>query len=126
MRHLSFFALATVLLVSLAGCTSASLAEAYGEPSVTDWSYFRAPAERVVDATREVLDRRNVTVEGISDQDDGSTVLFLSSPMPGADVTQIRIQPYSSPDDDFEARVQLYPLGQRLPVQLEQRIARQM
>lgn len=114
-------ALALSLVVALAGCTNATIEEAYGRPDPFEWTYFDGAASDVVDALQEAFNQSGVRVESIRDEA-GGVVLTLASRMGSADYTQILVQ--RTDVEDFTARAQIYPTGAPLPRWLEMEISR--
>ncbi len=112
--------LLAVALIGLAGCTNASLAEAYGRPDPFEWTYFRGSSSDVVMALRVSLSQASIAVESVRDNEDG-TVLTVSSRFDQSQSDQILVQ--STAVEGFRSRAQLYPGRDPLPRWLETEVA---
>ena len=116
---LALLALAAPLL---AGC--ATFDEVEGVPDALSYSYFQGSPAQVVDATRRVLSLEGYTLESINEQGGGVTLIRVTTRPPGADFSEIRIEPTAV--RDFRARAQTSPRGRRLPIELERRITAEL
>lgn len=106
-------------LVMLAGCSAggATYDEAYGRPDATRWTYFEAPADRIVAGIEAFYDGSEIVLER-TEQEEGGVVLSLASRRGGARVEQILVQ--RTTVDGFASRAQLFPRRRPLPRDMEQ------
>lgn len=108
------------LVVALAGCSGASIEEAYGRPDPYDWTYFHGEAGDVVVALEETFALSGVRVESIQREADG-LVLTMSSRLGSANFVQVRVQ--ETDVEDYTSRAQIYPTQAPLPRWLEMEVS---
>lgn len=108
--------LALGLVVALAGCSGASIEEAYGQPDPFDWTYFHGEAGDVVTALQETFSFSGLAVESVREEA-GGVVVTLGAREGRADFSQILVQ--ETDVEDYTARAQIYPVQARLPRWLE-------
>lgn len=113
-------ALALGLLVALAGCSGASIEEAYGRPDPFDWTYFYGEADDVVGALEDTFAMSGVRIESVYEEA-GGVVLTLGARAGSGDFTQVLVQ--ETDVEDFTARAQIYPVGAPLPRWLEMEVS---
>lgn len=113
-------ALTLSLLAALAGCSGASIEEAYGRPDPYDWTYFEGEAGDVVEAMEATFAASGVRIESINEEA-GGVVLTLSSRFGSAEFTQVLVQ--RTDVEDYTARAQIYPTGAPLPRWLEMEVS---
>lgn len=116
-------ALTAIALFTAAGCTNASIAEAYGRPDPFEWTYFEGSTSDVVDALVETFAQSGVRVESVRNEDDGM-ILTLSSRLGSADYTEIYVE--ATDVESFTARAQIYPDRDPLPRWLEAQVSARM
>ncbi|WP_420456921.1 hypothetical protein [Rubrivirga sp.] len=117
--------LAALVLLSLglAGCATASIEEAYGQPDPFEWTYFHGSPGDVVSAIGEAFQQSGTRIESVQNEADG-VVMTLSTRFGSADFSQIRVQ--ATDVEDYSARAQIYPQGDPLPRWLETEVSGRM
>ncbi|MEM1117583.1 MAG: hypothetical protein AAF845_16685 [Bacteroidota bacterium] len=112
--------LALGLVAALAGCSGASIDEAYGQPDAFDWTYFHGEAGDVVVAIQETLSFSGLRVESVREEA-GGILVTLGARSGRAEFSQILVQ--ATDVEDYTARAQIYPVQARLPRWLEMEVS---
>ena len=112
----------TVAAAGLSGCAhGVTYDQAYGRPDATEWTYFNAPAQTVIDALIRYYSDRSVATERTRNES-GGVVLTLANRSGAGDAGEILVQ--ATDVGGFQTRAQVYPNRRPLPRAVETYVTR--